>query len=76
MSNELSTKVYKLDFKDLIDNATNKVYWAKRWTLFEYNGLKIEFTLHSIEIADNKLLKREFPLFFLFSLVDGSLVYE
>lgn len=58
MSNELSTKVYKLDFKELIDNATNKVYWAKKWTLFEYNGLRIEFTLHSIEIADNKLLGR------------------
>ena len=58
MSNELSTKVYKLDFKELIDNATNKVYWTKRWALFEYNGLRIEFTLHSIEITDNKLFGR------------------
>ena len=56
MSNELSTKVYKLDFKELIDNATNKVYWAKKWALFEYNGLKIEFTLNYIDITDNKLL--------------------
>ncbi len=30
MSNELSTKVYKLDFKESIDNAINKIYWANR----------------------------------------------
>lgn len=54
--NALSTKLYKLDFKDLIDNATNRTYWTKKWTIFEYNGLRIEFTLDSIEIADNKLI--------------------
>ena len=56
MSNELSTKVYKLDFKELIDNATNKVYWTKKWEIFKYDGISITFILNSIDIVGNKLI--------------------
>lgn len=55
MNNELSTKLYKLDFKELVDNATNKAYWNKKWTLFQYDGLYVEFILDSIDITNNKL---------------------
>ena len=53
--NQISTKLYKLDFKDLINNATNRVYWNKKWTLFQYDGLYVEFILDSIDIINNKL---------------------
>ena len=53
--NQISTKLYKLDFKDLINNATNRVYWNKKWTLFQYDGLYVEFILDSIDITNNKL---------------------
>jgi hypothetical protein len=53
--NELSTKLYKLDFKDLINNATNRAYWNKKWEIFNYDGMSVEFFLESINIVHNKL---------------------
>lgn len=55
MNNELSTKLYKLDFKELVDNATNKAYWNKKWEIFNYDGMSVEFFLESISIVHNKL---------------------
>ena len=55
MKHELSTKLYKLDFKDLINNATNKEYWTKKWEIYNYDGMTIEFSLESINITNNKL---------------------
>ena len=55
MNNELSTKLYKLDFKDLINNATNRAYWTKKWEIFNYDGMSVEFFLESINIMHNKL---------------------
>lgn len=56
MNYEISTKVYKLDFQELINNATNKEYWTRKWEIYNYDGMSIEFTLDSINIAQNKLL--------------------
>ena len=55
MKNELSTKLYKLDFKELVNNATNKAYWNKKWEIFNYDGMSVEFFLESINIVHNKL---------------------
>lgn len=53
--NELSTKLYKLNFQELVDNATNKEYWNKKWEIFKYDGMTVEFMLNSINIIHNKL---------------------
>ena len=58
MNKQLSTKLYKLDFKELIDNATNKVYWGKQWEIFKYSDHSIVFSLSSINIINNKLYGR------------------
>ena len=55
VDNELSTKLYKLDFKELINNATNRAYWTKKWEIFNYDGMSVEFSLESINIVHNKL---------------------
>lgn len=56
MDNNISTKLYKLNFKELIDNATNRVYWEKKWEIFKYDGLYVEFLLDRIDITNNKLI--------------------
>lgn len=56
MSNEISTKLYKLNFKELINNATNKAYWTKKWEIYNYEGMRVEFSLDSIRISENKLI--------------------
>jgi len=53
--NHLSTQLYKLNFHELILNATNRAYWTKKWTIFSYENNTIEFTLSSIDIINNKL---------------------
>lgn len=52
---EVTTKVYKVDFKKLIDNALNRIYWGKKWVIFNYDKVKIYMELTSINITDNKL---------------------
>ena len=56
MNHEISTKVYKLDFQELINNATNKEYWMKKWEIYNYDGMTVEFILNSIDIVNNKLI--------------------
>lgn len=56
--NQISTKLYKLNFHELIQNATNRAYWTKKWTIFSYENNTIEFTLSSIDIINNKLIGR------------------
>lgn len=51
----LSTRLYKLNFKELINNATNKAYWGKQWEIFKYDNHSIIFSLSSIDIINNKL---------------------
>ena len=56
MTKQLSTKLYKLNFRELIDNATNRAYWTKKWEIFQYDGISITFILDSIDITGNKLI--------------------
>ena len=58
MKNEVSTKLFKLNFKELVDNATNKAYWTKKWEIFSYDNMSVEFYLESISIVQNKLYGR------------------
>jgi hypothetical protein len=58
MSKELSTKLYKLDFKEIINNATNKEFWNKKWVIYKYDNLWVEFSLDTININSNKLVGR------------------
>ena len=53
---DVTTKVYKVDFKKLIDNALNRIYWGKKWVIFNYDKVKIYMELSSINITDNKFL--------------------
>ena len=56
MTKQLSTKLYKLNFRELIDNATNRAYWTKKWEIFQYDGISITFILDYIDITGNKLI--------------------
>lgn len=51
----VSTKLYKLDFKDLIKNAKNEKYWDKTWEIFRYGDVSVKFFLSSINISDRKM---------------------
>lgn len=50
-----TTKIYKLDFKFLIDNALNRKLWGKKWVVFQYDKVTISMRLSSIDIENNKL---------------------
>jgi hypothetical protein len=55
MSNEISLKVYKIDWKRIVDNATDKRYWNHKWTVFEYSGLFVEVELEKIDILNQEV---------------------
>ena len=65
MLKELSTKLYKLNFKEIINNATNKEFWNKKWAIYKYDNLWVEFSLDTININNNKLVGRFFLGFFI-----------
>jgi len=53
--NELSTKLYKVNFKYLIDNALDKKLWSQSWLIYDYDNFKITLCLNSILIREEKI---------------------
>lgn len=51
----LSTRIEKIDFEYIIENATKKELWQKTWTIFEYEDWTFTMELAAIFIKDNKL---------------------
>lgn len=55
MENELSTVIYKINFKYILKNYLNKSLWKKQWTIFDYNNVVIKMQLSSIDIRWNRI---------------------
>lgn len=56
----LTTKLYKIDYDFILTHCTNKKLWNKKWTIFEYDNIKIKMELYSINIDYNTItLKAE-----------------
>ena len=53
---ELSTKIYKINWKYVFDHALDRQFWKKSWDIFQVDGVK--FTLHLVKIAvsDNTIM--------------------
>lgn len=51
-----TTKIFRLDFKYLIDNALNRKLWGKKWVVFQYDKVTISMRLTNIDIDNNKLM--------------------
>lgn len=55
---QVSTKVVRIDFKEIIDNSLDRNYWKKIWNIFEYDGYRITLSLSDIQVEyDNISLK-------------------
>lgn len=55
MTTELSTKVVKVNFKDIIDNCLDKEYWEKKWLIFEYDNYQIRLYIAYIIVVAQKI---------------------
>lgn len=51
--NELSTKIYKLNYQFILDNYLDRRLWKKSWTLFEYDGIKVELHIWYIDVKND-----------------------
>ena len=56
MENELSTVIYKINFRYILKNYLNKELWKKQWTLFDYNNVVRKMRIKAIDIASNKII--------------------
>ncbi|TFI12375.1 hypothetical protein E4P35_12100, partial [Thiopseudomonas sp. 4R-3cl] len=50
MTTEVSTKVVKVDFKEIIDNCLDRKFWEKKWLIFEYDDFEISIRLYKIDV--------------------------
>ena len=55
MKNELSTVVYKPNWKYLIDNCLNKELWGKSWVVYDYDNIKIILLLEKIDVENGSV---------------------
>lgn len=53
--NQISTVLYRINFKYIIDNCLNRELWKKEWTIYDYDNFKVLMRLRSINITDNSL---------------------
>ena len=53
--NGLSMKFERFDFKELLDNVSNKAYWSKKHRIFEYDNIIVEVEMSSIDVRSNKV---------------------
>lgn len=52
---EISTRLYKINFKYIIENHLNKALWKKAWLVYDYDHFKVNLRLDNISIARNKI---------------------
>lgn len=55
MTTEVSTLVYKINFKFIIHNFNNPKVWKSSWTVYDYNGVKVKLSVDSINVRQNNL---------------------
>ena len=51
MTTEVSTKVVKINFREIIDNCLDMKFWEKKWVIFEYDNYEISINLNKIDIS-------------------------
>ena len=56
--NELSTKLYKINFQYIIDNCLDRKLWGKSWLVYDYDNCKINVRLNTIEVERNEIMLR------------------
>lgn len=54
--NELSTMLYRINFRYILDHFLDQALWKKSWRIYEYDGCQIDMRLYSINIDENKLI--------------------
>lgn len=55
INNQLTIKVFRMNYEFLLKNYLNPEMWQKKWTLFEFKGYKITMNLYSINTKDEKI---------------------
>jgi hypothetical protein len=55
MTNELSTKITRLDLNFILDNCFKPMLWDKQWTIFKYGKYKITFEISYINVKGKKV---------------------
>lgn len=53
---KVNTRVLKPNIKMIMENATNKEYWKRKWVIFDYDNVRLELRLFRIDIPSNQVL--------------------
>jgi len=53
MKNQVSTKLFKINWRYLLDNALKPEFWNKTWVIFSVDGVDIQVKLYSINFRHN-----------------------
>ena len=52
---QVSTVLYKINFKYIIQNCTKRELWEKEWVIYDYDNTKIKMRLLSINIESGTI---------------------
>jgi len=47
---QVSTLLYRINFKYIIENCLNKELWKKKWVIYDYDNIKIIMQLSEIDV--------------------------
>lgn len=53
--NELQTALTTIDYNAILEHYLERKFWSKRWVLYDYGSLKIEFGICSIDTINNRI---------------------
>lgn len=53
--NELQTALTTIDYNTILEHYLERKFWSKRWVLYDYGSLKIEFGICSIDTINNRI---------------------
>lgn len=56
--NEISTKLYRINFKYLLENVLDRAMWKKSWTVYDYDNCRIDLRLSSIDVTGETVMLR------------------
>lgn len=58
MTNEISRAIHKVNYNFIAKNYTNPAMWQRKWTIYNYDGIKVDLVLSMIFTQDRTIWMR------------------
>jgi hypothetical protein len=60
--NAVTTTITKLNWRAILNNATNRNFWKQKFCIYEYGQIKVVINVYELDIESNNLVMKLVPI--------------